>query len=137
MKITKAKASGVLADLLANIDPKEVQRTRKRMLLAAKIEAAMQRCGYSQKEFAEKMGKSTTVISEWLSGDRNFTIDTLSDIEEVLGISLINTSFLTSVSSTISSSINVSGKSKTISINSRNLWTLKPAEVILQPQYAI
>ncbi|WP_081618586.1 helix-turn-helix domain-containing protein [Segatella paludivivens] len=37
------------------------------------------------------MGKNATVVSEWLSGDRNFTIDTLTDISVELGISLIDT----------------------------------------------
>lgn len=91
--VEKRKATGVLAELLANIDlnEKELLRTRKRMMIASKIADAMRNAGYSQKEFAAIMGKSETVISEWLSGDRNFTIDTLSDIEESLNISLLNT----------------------------------------------
>ncbi len=138
MKITKGKPSGVLAELLANIDYQEVRHTRKRMLLAIKIEAAMKRTGYSQKEFAKKMGRSATVISEWLSGDRNFTIDTLVDIEEVLGVSLINTSTMTTVPSTISNSLKVSSKSRVVTISGSGTWALKQnADTILQPQYAI
>ena len=44
------------------------------------------------------MKKSTTVISEWLSGDRNFTADTLMEIEEALGIRLLDISIMTAVS---------------------------------------
>ena len=68
------------------------------MKLAAKIEEAMRRCGYNQTQFARLMKKSTTVISEWLSGDRNFTADTLMEIEEALGIRLLDISIMTAVS---------------------------------------
>lgn len=43
MRVTTKKATGVLARLLANIDEKEMARTRKRMMIAAKIEDAMKR----------------------------------------------------------------------------------------------
>ena len=43
MRVTTKKATGVLARLLANIDEKEMTRTRKRMMIAAKIEDAMKR----------------------------------------------------------------------------------------------
>jgi transcriptional regulator with XRE-family HTH domain len=46
--------------------------------------------GISQKKFAEMTGRSESEISEWLSGDRNFTIDTLSDIKKYLGLDLLN-----------------------------------------------
>ena len=48
MRVTTKKATGVLARLLANIDEKEMARTRKRMMLAAKIEDAMKRRGLNQ-----------------------------------------------------------------------------------------
>jgi transcriptional regulator with XRE-family HTH domain len=61
------------------------------MLLAVKMANALKKKKISQKQFAEMMGKSTTVVSEWLSGDRNFTVDTLTDIGYALGINLLNT----------------------------------------------
>ena len=97
MKVKAKEATGVLADLLANINENELAKTRKRMMLAAKIEEAMKRCGYNQTQFAHLMKKSTTVISEWLSGDRNFTTDTLMDIEDALGIRLLDTSIMTAI----------------------------------------
>jgi transcriptional regulator with XRE-family HTH domain len=59
------------------------------MLVAVKIADALEAKKFSQKAFAEIMGKSESEISEWLSGNRNFTIDTLSDISECLGIRLL------------------------------------------------
>ena len=98
MKIRVKEATGVLAELLANIDERELAKARKRMMLSVKIEKAMKKCGYNQEQFARLMKKSPTVISEWLSGDRNFTIDTLVEIEEALGIRLIDDSVMTVVS---------------------------------------
>ena len=98
MYITTKKATGMLANMLANIDEKELARTRKRMMLAAKIEDAMKKRGLTQTQFAQLMHNSPAVISEWLSGDRNFTTDTLSDIEQVLGVQLLNVSVVPFVS---------------------------------------
>ena len=110
MKVIKGKATGVLGLLLADIDERELARTRKRMMLAVKIEEAMKNCGLNKKQFADLMKKSPTVISEWLSGDRNFTIDTLTDIEEALGIHLLNVTLMTVVAAGTSSSITISPK---------------------------
>lgn len=97
MKVITGKTSKVIADVLAQIDQKEFARTQKRLMLAAKIDEAMRRKGYNQRQFAKLMGKSTTVISEWLSGERNFTSDTLVDIEEALGIQLLDVTTMTTV----------------------------------------
>lgn len=89
--INKKKTSGTLSKLLGNIDNVEFKKTRNRMMIAAKIAAALKREGLSQKEFAAKMKKTESEISDWLSGNRNFTIDTLTEISISLDISLLNT----------------------------------------------
>ena len=73
-----------------NIDEDKLRRTRDRMLVAIKIADTLKAKGISQKKFAEMTGRSESEISEWLSGDRNFTIDTLSDIKKYLGLDLLN-----------------------------------------------
>ena len=75
-----------------NIDEDKLRRTRDRMLVANKIADALKTKGISQKRFAKMTDRSESEVSEWLSGDRNFTIDTLSDIQKYLGIDLLNTS---------------------------------------------
>ena len=52
------------------------------------IADALKAKGISQKRLAEMTGRSESEVSEWLSGDRNFTIDTLSDISQYLGAEL-------------------------------------------------
>ena len=89
---TRRKPSASLTRLMNNIDEDKLRRTRDRMLVANRIADALKAKGISQKKFSEMTGRSESEISEWLSGDRNFTIDTLSDIKKYLGIDLLNTS---------------------------------------------
>ena len=81
----------LLDQLLDSITPAEQHRTDNRMLLAAQIDEAMQEKNVSQTELAKRLKKHHSVITQWLSGTQNFTIDTLSDIETALGISLFQT----------------------------------------------
>ena len=88
----RRKPSASLTRIMNNIDEDKLRRTRDRMLVANKIADALKAKGISQKKFSEMTGRSESEVSEWLSGDRNFTIDTLSDIKKYLGIDLLNTS---------------------------------------------
>ena len=70
----------------------KVRRARlpKRMRLAAKITIALDKLDLTNTELAIRLDKYSSEISKWLKGDHNFTIDTLSDIEEILGIRLLD-----------------------------------------------
>lgn len=124
MKVITGKTSKVIADVLAQIDQKEFARTQKRLMLAAKIDEAMRRKGYNQRQFAKLMGKSTTVISEWLSGERNFTSDTLVDIEEALGIQLLDVTTMTTVKAKTESVIKARRNARKIAMCPRSSWIL-------------
>ncbi len=76
-------------DLLDEIDPKELERTRKRMQLAARIADSISAKGWDREQFAEKMKVTPSVVSRWLSGTHHFESDALFDIEVVLGIGII------------------------------------------------
>ena len=89
---TRRKASASLTRIMNNLDEDKLRRTRARMLVAVKIADTLKAKGISHKRFAEMTGRSESEISEWLSGDRNFTIDTLSDIKKYLGLDLLNIS---------------------------------------------
>lgn len=89
---TRRKPSASLTRIINTIDEDKLRRTRDRMLVANKIADALNAKGISQKKFSEMTGRSESEVSEWLSGDRNFTIDTLSDIQKYLCIDLLNTS---------------------------------------------
>lgn len=76
--------SDLLSGLLSEITPEEQEKTNKRMLLAARIDKAREKKGWSRKELAAQLGKRPSEISKWLSGTHNFTTDTLFDLERIL-----------------------------------------------------
>lgn len=90
---TRRKPSSTLTKILSSMDEDTLRRTRDRMLVASKIADTLKVKNISQKKFAEMLGKTESEISEWLSGDRNFTVDTLSDISNCLGIDLLQLSY--------------------------------------------
>ncbi|MDN3656693.1 helix-turn-helix transcriptional regulator [Ferruginibacter paludis] len=65
------------------------EKTKKQLMLAAKIQDAIKEKGLNNSRFAQQMDQHPSVISKWLSGTHNFTTDTLFDIEAVLGIKLV------------------------------------------------
>jgi ribosome-binding protein aMBF1 (putative translation factor) len=81
--------SEILSEIFDEISPQEQKRTDNRMLLAAKIKDGMNAKGWRKTHLAEVLGKKNSVITKWLSGTHNFTSDTLSDIQDVLGIKLL------------------------------------------------
>ena len=87
---TIRKKSASLTRILTGTDEDIRRRIRDRMLIAARIDDVLKSRGISQKQFAGMLGKAESEVSEWLSGDRNFTADTLSDIGGCLGINLFN-----------------------------------------------
>ena len=96
--VNKRKATGVLGRMISEVDPVKLAKTRNRMIVAAKIADAMKAKNLNQKQFAKLMGRTESEISDWLSGDRNFTIDTLFDIGQALGISFLSESIQYSTS---------------------------------------
>lgn len=90
MKTVKTRRSPVIADVLASISAEELRRAQNRMALADKIASLLESKRLSQKTLAKRMHKTESEVSEWLSGNRNFTIDTLSDIGGALGYSFFD-----------------------------------------------
>lgn len=78
---------------MSSVSAEELNKTRNKMLIAARIDETLKELFISQKEFAQIMGKTESEISDWLSGTRNFTVDTISEIETKLGIKFLNNFF--------------------------------------------
>lgn len=93
MENTKKQAKGydspLLLSLLEKTTPEAYERTCNRMMMAARIEDGMKAKGWNQTQFAKQIGQEASVISKWLSGTNNFTLDVLTDIQRVLGIQLL------------------------------------------------
>jgi len=76
--------------MVSEVNPVQLAKTRNRMLVAAKIADAMKARHLNQKQFAKMMRRTESEISDWLSGNRNFTIDTLFDIGQALGVTFLS-----------------------------------------------
>lgn len=122
--VKKRKATGLFAELLAEIDPISLACTRNKMLLAVKIADAMKAKGLTQKQMAAEMGKSESEISEWLSGDRNFTVDTLTEIGLFLKVRLVDTSRLEVNISSLPLEMNASKKQESSVYLQKSNWSM-------------
>ncbi|MCU0338637.1 MAG: helix-turn-helix domain-containing protein [Spirosomaceae bacterium] len=84
-------SSTLIDEIYQSIPSTTFDLVRKRMDLAVRIDKAIKLKGWTQKQFAEAMGKKPSEVSRWLSGTHNFTTDTLWQIEQRLGIQLLAT----------------------------------------------
>ena len=88
----KVEYKSALDSLLDEITPIEQAKTDTKMKIAVLIEEAMKAKNMMNKDLLAAVGKENpSVISKWLSGTHNFTIDTLVELECALDISLIST----------------------------------------------
>ncbi|MBK7408684.1 MAG: DUF4240 domain-containing protein [Saprospirales bacterium] len=62
------------------------------MLIAARIEDILTELGWKKKDLAARLGKHPSEITKWLSGTHNFTTDTLAEIEQATGKTLLQVS---------------------------------------------
>ena len=83
-----ASHNPALDALMDEITPLDSLKTDDRMNTAIRIFDLVKEKGWSKKAFAEKMKKEPSVISKWFSGTHNFTLDTLTEIRDVLGVTL-------------------------------------------------
>ena len=61
------------------------------MMLAAKIADAMKAKKWKNKDLLEAVGKGNpSIITKWLSGTHNFTVDTLVELEKALSVKLLD-----------------------------------------------
>ena len=90
MNKPKRHKSLIIQKLQENRSAAEFEKTKKGMMLAAKIADGIKAKGWNNSDLAKALDQHNSVISKWLSGTHNFTAETLFDIEMVLGISLIN-----------------------------------------------
>lgn len=88
MKTTKGNA--FFDNLADSLDTAEYARVKSRMCVAVKIADALKQKGMTQRELARLMGKKPSEISRMLTGTMNLTHDTMFDLQQALGIELIN-----------------------------------------------
>ena len=66
------------------------KKTIAKVVISKKILEGMMKQKVGRKELAIKMRKQPSVITKWLSGTHNFTIETLVDLEQILNIKIFD-----------------------------------------------
>ena len=94
MTMKEKRDKNLVAEALAKFGEANQNKVRNKLIIATKISRRLCELKMSQKDFAVKIGKSAPEDSDILSGDRNLTIDTMTDIEQILNIHLLDTTLL-------------------------------------------
>ena len=66
---------------------------KKSQKIAFRVLRTLKTQGLTQKNLAEMLNVSEKVVSRWLSGKENFTLETISKIENVLNIQLLTINY--------------------------------------------
>jgi ribosome-binding protein aMBF1 (putative translation factor) len=82
--------NSTISKILNDISPIERAQISTKMHIAAMIDDAMKAKGWSKKELMLQTGqKSQSVVTRWLSGTQNFTIDKLVELSLLLNVKLV------------------------------------------------
>ena len=81
--------SALLDRILSEITPQERNKVWLKMHIAVRIADLLKEKGLRKKDLAEACGlKGASMVTKWLSGGHNFTLDTLVDISHAFGVSV-------------------------------------------------
>lgn len=83
---SKRTSNPLIKKILSEASPVKRMQNKNRVALACRIDDLIKLKGYSYSGFANKMNRQPSVITKWLSGTHNFTIDTLDEIAYHLGV---------------------------------------------------
>lgn len=83
------KRSSIIEARRATVSPEVRRRVDLSFLIVDRIHAILEAKGMKQKDLARLLGKNESEISRWMRGTHNFTIETISAIESVLGIPIL------------------------------------------------
>ncbi len=84
------KKISILQRIKSRISDSKRHKVKTKIMIAVAIDEAMKAKEWSKGTLAEKMNqRSQSIVTAWLGGKSNFTVDTLCDLERVLEIQLI------------------------------------------------
>lgn len=85
------KKSRASAFFERTVNPAIEKFVDKNLDIAVQTSDYLTELGWTQKDFAKKLGKSEAEISKWLSGTHNLTLKSITKMEAVLGKDIIIT----------------------------------------------
>ncbi len=80
--------SPLLDDILDSLTDVEKAQSRARLTIAARIDDFRKSQGMTKRDLAVKLQRKPSVITKWMSGTHNFTIDTLVEIAVALEVDI-------------------------------------------------
>ena len=80
--------SDLITAIAKNMTTAELAKTVVNIQIQQMIHDTRMAKGWTQKDLADKMGVKQSLVSRWESGECNYTIDTLVDIADALGLSV-------------------------------------------------
>lgn len=83
------KRSSIIEARRAKVSPEVRRRVDLSFLIVDRIHSILDAKGLKQKDLANMLGKNESEISKWMRGTHNFTIETITTIENVLGVSIL------------------------------------------------
>lgn len=70
---------------IQRISEEKLSEIRLSVEIVERIDVLMQKHNINQKQLAQKLGKNPSEINKWLSGTHNFTLKTISRLENLFG----------------------------------------------------
>jgi transcriptional regulator with XRE-family HTH domain len=89
MRKPRVHKSKIVERIRQKQDPLVAARNKKKLILSAIISDALEQNDWKKGELAERLDVYASEVTRWTKGSHNFTVETLSDIEEILGIKLL------------------------------------------------
>lgn len=83
------KRSSIIEARRAEVSPQIKRRVDLSFLIIDRIHAILEERGMKQKDLANMLNKKESEVSKWMRGTHNFTIETLSAIENALGTRIL------------------------------------------------
>lgn len=83
------KRSSIIEARREKVSSEVRRRVNLSFLIVDRIHNILEAKGLKQKDLANMLGKNESEISKWMRGTHNFTIDTISSIEEALGVPIL------------------------------------------------
>lgn len=87
----KTSQEDIVNRIRARIKPEQRIYVKKNLAISDQVYSILDHKGWSQKEFATRLGKEPSEISKWLSGLHNLTLQSITKMESVLGEDVIIT----------------------------------------------
>lgn len=80
--------SDLITAIAKNMTAAELAKAAINIQIQQMIHDTRMEKGWTQKDLADKMGVKQSLVSRWESGECNYTVDTLIEIADALGLSV-------------------------------------------------